>query len=419
MNIRQEGLKMDNRMQEYARLAVRIGANVQKDDILMLNSPVDCAEFARMITEEAYAAGAREVIVKWSDDAVGRLKYQHAADDVFDVFPEWETLEYNTLAADQRFARIAIYAEDPEALAGIDPDRIRRASAARNKGLKEFYDKLMRSDFSWCLVSVPVLPWARKVFPGLEDEKAMEALWDAIYETMRIDGSGDAVQKWQQHTQKLRSRCELLTGMKLRQLHYTSGLGTDYTVELPKNCVWCGGSEKNRKGVDFIANMPTEEIFTAPHKYGGNGVLAASRPLCLHGNLITGIRFTVENGKIVKAEAEEGLEILEQVLDMDEGSRYFGELALVEYDSPISNQNLLYYNTLFDENAACHIAFGAAYPECVEGGCEMTPEEAEAAGLNDSDNHEDFMIGTADLEITGVTEDGREVQIFKDGNFAL
>lgn len=408
---------MDHRMQEYARLAVRIGANVQEGDILMLNSPVECAEFARMITAEAYEAGAKDVIVKWSDDVIGRLRYQNAQDEVFDVFPEWEKLEYDTLAADRGFARIAIYAEDPEALAGIDPDRIRRASAARNKGLQVFYDKLMRSEFSWCLVSVPVLSWARKVFPEYEDGKAMDALWDAIYETMRIDGSGDAVEKWQAHTRKLRERCEWLNSLHLQSLHYTSGLGTDFTVRLPEHCVWCGGSEKNGRGIDFIANMPTEEIFTAPHKYGGNGVLAASRPLCLHGNLIQGIRFTLEEGRIVKAEAEEGLEILEQVLDMDEGSRYLGEVALVEYNSPISNQKLLYYNTLFDENAACHIAFGAAYPECVEGGNDMTKEELESAGLNDSDTHEDFMIGTPDLEIRGITVEGREVQIFRNGNF--
>ena len=409
---------MDKRMQEYARLAVQIGAHIQKDDILLLNSPVDCAEFARLITQEAYAAGAREVIVKWSDDVIGRLRYQHAPEDVLDSFPEWETLQYDTLSADSRFARIAIYAEDPEALAGIDPDRIRRGTAARNKGLKNFYDKLMRSEFSWCLVSVPVLPWARKVFPDLADDKAMEALWDAIYETMRIDGSGNAVEKWKQHTETLRNRCEWLNSLKLRSLHYNSSLGTDFTVELPENCIWCGASEKNRKGVEFIANMPTEEIFTAPHKLGGNGILAASRPLCLNGNLVRGIRFTVEQGKIIKAEAEEGLEVLEQELAMDAGSRYLGELALVEYDSPISRQKLLYYNTLFDENAACHIAFGAAYPECVEGGCDMSAEELEKAGLNDSDTHEDFMIGTADLQIRGITADGKEVQIFKDGNFA-
>ena len=408
---------MDKRMQEYARLAVRIGANVQKGCTLMLNSPVECAEFARMITLEAYEAGAKDVIVKWSDDAVSRLRFQHARDDVFDHFPEWQTMEYDSLASEPGFARIAIYAEDPEAFAGIDPDRIRRASVSQNKGLKNFYDKLMRNDFAWCLVSVPVLSWAKKVFPDLEDDRAMEALWDAIYETMRIDGSGNAEEKWKQHTERLHSRCEWLNSLRLQSLHYTSGLGTDFTVQLPENCVWAGGSEKTRDGVEFIANMPTEEIFTAPHKYGGNGILAASRPLCLNGNLISGIRFTVENGRIVKAEAEEGLEILEQTLDMDEGSRYLGELALVEYDSPISNQKLLYYNTLFDENAACHIAFGAAYPDCVKGGGSMNPEELEAAGLNDSDNHEDFMIGTADLEISGVTADGREVQIFRNGNF--
>ncbi len=409
---------MDKRLEEYARLAVRMGTNLQEGDTMLLRAPVDCAEFARLIVKEAYEAGAREVIVNWSDDTVTRLKYLHADDAVFDEFHEWEKLEYDTLCKG-KFVLLSIYAVDPEALKGVDTERIKRSQMVRSAALKEFNDKMMTSEYSWNLVSVPVLPWAKKVFPNLSDKEAMDALWDAIYETLRIDGSGGAVEKWQAHTKRLKEKCDKLNALGLKQLHYQTELGTDFTVDLPEGAIWCGGADKNKQGIDFIANMPTEEVFTAPHKFGGNGYIVASKPLCLNGTLIEGIRFTVENGKIIKAEADKGLETLEKALELDEGSRYFGELALVDYDSPISNQNLLYYNTLFDENASCHIAFGAAYPDCMEDTDGKTPEELEQRGLNDSFTHEDFMVGTEHTEITGITKDGNTVTIFKDGNFAL
>ncbi len=409
---------MYKRLKEYARLAVRQGNNLQKGQTLLLRAPVECAEFARLIAEEAYAAGAGEVITDWSDDAMTRLKYLHAEDKVFDTVRPWIKERYDTLA-DEDFALMTVYAEDPEALKGVDPDRIRRASAASGNALKDYYDKMMRSDFSWCVVSVPVLSWAKKVFPEKSDKEAMDALWDAIYETLRIDGSGSAVEKWAEHTAKLHENAEKLNALKLVSLHYENSLGTDFTVGLPEGYRFLGGAEKNRKGTEFIANMPTEEIFTAPAKYSGNGVICASRPLCLNGTLVKDIRFTVENGKIVKEEASEGLETLKKALEIDEGARYFGELALVEYDSPISKQGIVYYNTLFDENAACHIAFGNAYPDCVRGAENFSSEEYEKAGLNASFAHEDFMIGTADLSIVGTTKDGTEVVIFKNGNFAL
>ncbi len=409
---------MDKRLEEYAKLAVSMGANIQEGDTLLLRSPVDCAEFARMIVKEAYAAGAKEVIMQWSDDTISRLTYLHAAEEVFDTFHEWEKVKYDTLCKG-KLVLLSIDGEDPETLKGVDADRIKRYAAVRMKALKEFNDKIMASEYSWCIVAVPVLPWAKKMFPALSEDAAMDALWDAIYETMRIDGSGDAVEKWEKHSARLQEKCEKLNALNLKQLHYQTELGTDFTVDLPEGALWCGGADTNKQGVRFIANMPTEEVFTAPQRDSGNGVIAASKPLCLNGTLIEGIRFTVENGKIIKAEADTGLEVLEKTLEIDEGSRYFGELALVDYDSPISNQNLLYYNTLFDENASCHIAFGAAYPECVKGSEGKTTEELLEMGLNDSFNHVDFMIGTAKTEITGTTKNGESVVIMKDGNFVL
>ncbi|MDO4735108.1 MAG: aminopeptidase [Lachnospiraceae bacterium] len=409
---------MDKRLEEYARLAVRMGANLQEGDTMLLRAPVDCAEFARMIVKEAYDAGAKEVIMGWRDDTISRLNYLHAADEVFDSFHEWEKVQYDTLSKG-KFVLLTIDAEDPEALKGVDPERIRRSVKARMTALKDYSDKLMASEFSWSIVAVPILSWAKKMFPDLSDDAAMDALWEAIYETMRIDGSGDAVEKWKLHTARLQDKCDKLNALDLKQLHYKTELGTDFTVDLPEGAIWCGGADKNKQGIDFIANMPTEEVFTAPQRDSGNGVIAASKPLCLNGTMVEGIRFTVENGKIVKAEADCGLEVLEKTLEVDEGSRYFGELALVDYDSPISNQNLLYYNTLFDENASCHIAFGAAYPDCVKGTEGKSTEELMEMGLNDSLNHVDFMVGTAKTEITGITKDGQTVVIMKDGNFAL
>ena len=409
---------MDKRLEEYAKLAVRMGANIQEGDTMLLRAPVDCAEFARMIVKEAYDAGAKEVIMGWRDDTISHLNYLHAADEVFDSFHEWEKVQYDTLSKG-KFVLLTIDAEDPEALKGVDPNRIQRSVKARMTALKDYSDKLMASEFSWSIVAVPILSWAKKMFPELSDDEAMNALWEAIYETMRIDGSGDAVEKWQQHIAKLQEKCEKLNALDLKTLHYKTELGTDFTVDLPEGAIWCGGADKNKQGINFIANMPTEEVFTAPQRDSGNGVIAASKPLCLNGSLIEGIKFTVENGKIVKAEADTGLDVLEKTLDVDEGSRYFGELALVDYDSPISNQNLLYYNTLFDENASCHIAFGAAYPDCMKDTDGKTTEELLQMGLNDSLNHVDFMVGTAETEITGITKEGKTVVIMKDGNFVL
>ena len=409
---------MDPRLREYARLAVRLGVNLQKGQTLLLRAPVSARDFARLAAEEAYAAGAREVVTEWYDDALSRLRYLHASEEVFDHLRPWEKEKLDTLASED-FAQLSIYAEDPEALSGVDPERIRRWSVARGKALEDYYDKMMRSDFSWCLVSVPVEPWARKVFPGLSGEEAVSRLWDAIYETLRITGDGRSFERWEAHDRELSRRAERLSGMDLRSLHYESGLGTDFTVELPAGYRFLGGSEKNRKGVSFIANMPTEEIFTAPKKTGSRGVLAASRPLCLNGTLVKDIRFTVEDGRIVKAEASEGLEILMKTLEVDEGSRYFGELALVDKDSPISRQGILYYNTLFDENASCHIAFGNAYPDCVAGGENLSGDEYGKVGINSSLTHEDFMIGTDDLSITGLTRSGEKIPVFRNGSFAF
>ncbi|MCI8971932.1 MAG: aminopeptidase, partial [Oscillibacter sp.] len=298
-----------------------------------------------------------------------------------------------------------------------DSQRIIRAQRASGKALKDFDRLQMCGGFPWCIASIPIPSWAVRVFPDKGEAEAVAALWDAIFSAVRITGDGRAVDRWQEHLSTLEKRLEKLNALKLKSLHYTNSLGTDLTVELPEGHIWESGGDRTLSGRSYIANIPTEEIFTSPLKTGASGVVYSSLPLVHDGNLIDKFHFVVKEGRIVEAHAEQGEETLKAAISVDEGAAYFGEAALVPYDSPISNQNLLFYNTLFDENAACHIAFGEAYP-CLEGGQRMTKDELKARGLNDSITHVDFMIGTPDLSILGTTREGKEVPIFINGNFA-
>lgn len=409
---------MEQKLREYAKLLIEIGLNVQKGQTLVISSPVECAFFARLCASAAYDAGAREVVMNWGDDFLTREKYLRAADEVFDSVPAWRERFFNDYA-EAGAAYLAISASDPETLRGVDTGRIVRAQKAGGKALEPFNRLQMSNGFPWCVASIPIPSWAGKVFPGVSADEAVQKLWDAIFETVRVTGDGAAVEKWRAHLATLEARKDTLNALRLQKLHYTNSLGTDLTIELPEGHLWSSGASRTAAGRDFIANMPTEEIFTAPLKTGVNGVVYAALPLVENGNIIDGFHFVVREGKIVESRAELGEEFLKAAYTVDEGASYFGEVALVPYDSPISNQGILYYNTLFDENARCHLAFGEAYPECLKGGSEMTREELQAHGLNWSINHVDFMVGTRDLSIVGTTRDGREVTVFADGNFAL
>ena len=407
---------MEEKLQEYARLLVRVGLNVQRGQTLVISSPVECAYFARLCAAEAYAAGCKEVVMNWHDDALGRMKYLYADDAVFDDVPLWRRHFFNDYAQEGA-AYLAISASDPENLKGVDGSRIIRAQQASGKALKEFDRLQMCSGFPWCIASIPIPSWAKTVFPDDGEERAMERLWDAIFRAVRISGDGKAVEKWQAHLKTLHARMEKLNALKFKSLHYTNALGTDLTVELPEGHIWEAGNDVTLSGQEYIANIPTEELFTSPLKTGVNGVVYSALPLSHNGTIIDKFHFVVKDGKIVEVHAEQGEEALKAAVTVDEGASYFGEVALVPYDSPISNQKILFYNTLFDENAACHIAFGEAYP-CLEGGQKMSKEELKARGLNDSITHVDFMVGTPDLRIVGTTHDGREIPVFENGNFA-
>ena len=406
-------------LRQYARLAVRMGVNLQKGQKLVIRAGVDSAAFVRRITEEAYAVGARDVVVHWTDQKITRERYLHADDDLFDKALPWQVLMFDLLSSEGA-AFLSVSSSDPAAFAGVDPDRIRRFSAAYGKANEKFYARMMASRIPWSIVAIPCEAWAEKVFPNETAEKATARLWDAIFRAVRIREGGDAVKEWTEHCNRLTEQAKKLNAYAFAALRYENALGTRLTVELPAGHLWAGGSEKDERGTTFIANMPTEEIFTAPKRDGVNGVVYSSKPLVLNGNLVEGICLMLKDGRIVDAKAARGEEYLRAEIGIDEGAHYLGEVALVPYHSPISESGILFYDTLFDENASCHFAFGEAYPTCIEGGSDLTKDELLARGINaESNTHVDFMVGTPDLSITGVTRDGKEIPVFVNGDFAI
>ena len=405
------------RLKSYANLLMKTGLNLKKGQTIVITSPVDCADFARICVSAAYDCGCRDVIMNWIDDKISREHYLRADDAVFDEYPDWKAGFYNS-SADNKFAWLRIDADDPESLSGVDPLRLSRASRASASKIKNFRDKQMSSYFPWCVAAASSPGWAKKVFPNMSENDAVEALWDAILDSVRVWENGDPVREWDNHISTLRSRVDTLNRYNFKYLKYKNSVGTDLTVELPDGHYWEGGNEQDSSGTYFCANMPTEEIFTVPKRDGVNGTVTSSKPLSLNGHIVSGFTLTFKDGKITHIEAEKGAELLRAEVSLDEGASYLGEVALVPYNSPISNSGILFYNTLFDENASCHFAFGDAYP-LIKGGKEMTDEQRKAAGVNSSITHTDFMVGTKDLSITGITHDGKEIPVFIDGNFAF
>lgn len=404
-------------IEKYADLLVRVGINIQPKQTLIISSPIETAEFTRLLSVKAYEAGAREVVIRWIDEKATRIKYDMADDSVFDEAPAWMTSFFNDYAAiDAAF--LSISASDPEIMKGVDPKRISRANKASSTALASYRARMMSNQNVWCVASIPTLAWAKKVFPEAADEAAIDLLWDAIYKAVRVDQE-DPVAAWQVHQSDLNRRLNFLNQANFKALRYKNSLGTDCLIPLAKDHIWYGGGDAAPQGHIFFANMPTEEVFTMPDRFGANGRIHSSIPLNYNGNLIEDFWFEFKDGLVVDFGAAQGVDVLKELLDTDEGARRLGEVALVPYDSPISNQKILFFNTLYDENASCHFAIGKAYPVNVKGGTKMTVEELKAAGANDSLTHVDFMVGTADLEITGINFDGTEVPVFSKGNFAI
>ena len=404
-------------LENYAKLVVKSGVNLQKGQELVISSPIECAPFVRLVAEQAYLAGAEEVIVQWNDEKLARLKYDHCPIEKFQQVPTWMS-EFQNGYSRKHAAHLSISASSPDALAGVDPKKPAAWVKAMHQACKEFYDNLDMGVNRWCIVSVPTAGWAVKVFPGIPEEQAIQKLWDAIFTAVRAN-TPDPVGAWQAHKESFEQKTAFLNQQQLKALRYSNSLGTDITIGLPKNHVWAGGGDKTQDGIYFFPNMPTEEIFCTPHKDKVDGIVYSSMPLNYQGTVINSFSIQFEHGRITKVTAEEGLESLQELIAIDEGSHHLGEVALVPYNSPISNMGLIFYNTLYDENAACHFAIGKGFPECFQDGLSKTMEELKQQGMNDSATHVDFMLGTKDLNITGICQDGSEIMIFKNGNWAF
>ncbi|AIO18528.1 Aminopeptidase 2 [Candidatus Izimaplasma bacterium HR1] len=405
-------------LKKFAKLAVETGANVQKDQLVWVRSSVESKDLARLIVEAAYKAGAKEVQVQWNDPYVSRTGYDYMTAETLEEVPEWSVDKVKEFIAKGGCA-ISITSPVPGLNAGVDPNKLQREGKARSKKLKFYSDHMMGNHTQWSIVAAPNQVWAEKVFPELKGEEAVEALWDAILSASRVTEDNNPVQEWADHNKGLLSHNKILNDNNFESLHFKNSLGTDLVVKLVDNHVWAGGGENTTKGVYFNPNIPTEENFTMPHKYGVEGRVVATKPLNYNGNLIEDFYLDFEEGKVVSYDAKKAKETLKSLIEFDEGSNRLGEVALISHNSPISNSGILFYNTLFDENASCHLALGRSYPMNLKGGTTMSQDELDKANSNNSMAHVDFMFGSKDMNIIGTKKDGTTVQIFKDGDFII
>ena len=406
----------EKQLQKYAELLVKVGLNVQEKEPVYIQASIDASEFVHLVVEEAYKIGAEDVKVRYNDDRIAQLKYQYEPEAFFENVKQYdidEKMDY----LDRKAAFLSIVSSSPDSLKDEDPNKIRKYMAANGKAFKDYMVAVQSDRMSWCVASYPSVGWAKMMFPELSDDEAVNKLLETILKTVRVDQE-DPVKAWEEHDHLLHEKADYLNNKKYKALHYKSA-GTDLTIELPDGQYWSGASSVNSKGNSFVANMPTEEVFTAPHKNGVNGTVSNTLPLSYSGNIIDDFTLTFKDGVVVDYKAGVGEEILKSILETDEGSKRLGEVALVPVDSPISNMNTLFYNTLFDENASCHIALGSAYAFCIEGGKDMSAEQLAENGLNDSTTHVDFMIGSKDLSIDGILENGEKEPVFRDGNWAF
>lgn len=406
-------------LEKYADFIVRVGVNVQPGQTMIVNASLEAAPLARLCVKSAFAAGARDVRVDWSDNEVSRLRMEMGAEEALcDVKPYVERSYLDFAESEGGVCVLHLLADDPEVYAGLDGGKINRVSLARRKALANWRVYTMNDKIQWCIAAMPSAPWAKMIFPELPEAEAIEKLWDVIFEVCRVTG-GDPVTEWRAHVEKLSALRDKLNELQLESVHFTSGNGTDLTVGLADGHVWESAASVDDRGTRFIPNLPTEEVFTAPHKDRVEGIVYGTKPYVYNGQLIKGFHVTFKAGRVVEYGAEENEALLGELLDSDEGARSIGEVALVPASSPINRSGVLFYNTLFDENAACHIAFGDGYSGTLIGGREMTDEQRAAHGLNKSAIHEDVMIGAADTCITGLTKDGRTVPIFDGGEWVL
>lgn len=402
-------------MRSYAKLIVRVGANVQKGQEVRVFASLDQPEFIKILAEECYKAGASRVTVDWNYPELTKLSARYMKLRDLSETREWEKARMQDMV-EHLPVRIFIESEDPDGLRGINPKYF-KAFAARIKISKPYRDAI-DNKHQWCIAAVPGEAWAKKVHPELSKRAAVEQLWKDILYTARADGE-DPIADWEEHNRDLKARSKYLNDLHLRELRYHSENGTDFKVGLIPTAEFHAGRDKTMQGVVYDPNMPTEEVFTSPDRRTAEGIVYATKPLFYQGQLIENFSVRFEKGRAVEVKAEKGQDVLEQIISMDEGCHYLGECALVPKESPIHQSGLLFYNTLFDENAACHLALGFGFDECVKGFENMTKEELYEIGVNDAGNHTDFMIGSDDLSIDGVDEHGNVHPIFRNGTWAF
>ncbi len=410
-------LDFQTKLENYAELVLRLGVNLQQNQTLMINAPTEALEFVRVVAKKAYGLGAKDIHINWADEVLTRLKYEHAPLETLTTVPQWQIDRQNYFAEDGA-AVLSIKQSNPDMLKGIDPGRISAANKASGEAFKNFRNYTMNDRITWCVASVPGEAWARKVFPdATSGEEAIEKLWEQIFTITRADQE-DPIAVWNDHNQTLAKVRDFMNKKNFKKLIYKAP-GTDLELELPEGHIWKGGSTPTEGGVPFNANIPTEEVFTMPNKYGVNGTVRNTKPLNYGGNVIDNFSLTFKDGQVVDFQAEEGYESLKHLLETDEGSSRLGEVALVPHESPISQSGLIFYNTLYDENASCHLALGKAYPTSIKGGSKMNDDELDQNGVNNSLAHVDFMMGSAELDIDGVTQDGKVEPVFRNGTWAM
>ena len=402
-------------LREYAKLIVRTGANVQKGQTVLVVAELDQPEFVQMVVEEAYKAKAKEVIVNWRYQPLTKLHYRYQTVKNLGTLKEWE-MARQEFYCEELPARILLMSEDPDGLKGVNMTKMIKAQQMLYPVVKGYRDRRDNKE-QWTIAAVPGKAWAKKVFPELRTSQAMEKLWEAILHCSRVNG--DAIAAWDAHNANMKAHCDHLNSLKIRKLHYTAANGTDLTVGLIPESRWRGGGDTSLQGIYFNPNIPTEECFISPMKGQAEGIVYSTKPLSYQGQLIDNFWIRFENGKAVDSGAEQNADLLHKMLTMDEGAAMLGECALVPQHSPICESGILFYNTLFDENAACHLAMGMGFADTIVGFENKTLEECREMGINDSMIHEDFMIGCDSMNIDAICEDGSTVAIFRNGNWAF
>ena len=402
-------------LREYAKLIVRCGVNVQKGQEVMIFADLDQPEFVKMVVEEAYKAKAKKVTVEWNYQPLQKIHVRYQSVKTMSTVEEWVKARQEHFC-DVIPARIHLISEDPDGLKGINMAKVAQARRATYPILKPYRDRRENKE-QWCIAAVPGAAWAKKVFPGQPKGKAMEMLWEAILSASRVND--DPIKAWEEHNKNLAERCAYLNSLNIRKLHYTADNGTDLTVGMIPDSCWRGGGDTSLQNIYFNPNIPTEECFISPMRGQAEGIVYSTKPFSFRGQLIDNFSLRFENGKVVEAKAEVGEDLLKTMVSMDEGAAYLGECALVPQRSPICESGILFYNTLFDENAACHLALGMGFADTIKDFQNKTLEECRELGINDSMIHEDFMIGCDSMHIDATTRDGKVVPIFRNGNWAF